>query len=64
MLVSSIDFIGSKYVYQHFLNLLALCNVYLAGGTLGLFTGASLISIFEFVYWLYRVSNMTYNRII
>jgi len=24
------------------------------GGTLGLFTGASLISIFEFVYWLYR----------
>ena len=37
-----------------------MCNAYFAGGTLGLFTGASLISIFEFGYWLYRVSNILY----
>ena len=35
------------------------CNFYPAGGTLVIFTGASLISTFEFIYWLCRVRKLT-----
>ena len=49
--------IGSKK-YLNFLKLyyaIIVCNFF-SGGTLGLFTGASLISIAEIIYWIYVVT--------
>ena len=34
---------------------LSICYPYVTGGTLGLFTGMSLLSIIELIYWLLKL---------
>ena len=50
--------IGEK-MKSYCANILQLGIIFLSGGTLGLFTGASLISLVEAIYWIYMVIRLT-----
>ncbi len=57
------DMLGTigKYIL-YFVSTFLTTHILLSGGTIGLFTGLSLLSVVEIVYWIYKTARALYKN--